>query len=144
MASKRLRALSRITRGAMGRGCGREGRGALPLPRAAVISTRLRVREGGGEEERLARGGRRQRIEERIELEGEGGRLGVGLGIGLGLGFGCGFGSGSGFGFGLGLGLGLGSGFGRQEPVGLVEQQAARRGELHGLVRVSVRVRDRV
>ena len=28
---------------ALGRGCGREGCGALPLPRAAVISTRLRV-----------------------------------------------------------------------------------------------------
>ena len=33
----------RIKRGALGRGCGREGSGALPLPRAAVISTRLRV-----------------------------------------------------------------------------------------------------
>ena len=44
MASKRLGALPRIKRGALGRGWGREGGGALPLPRAAVISTRLRVR----------------------------------------------------------------------------------------------------
>ena len=44
VASKRLGALPRITRGALGRGCGREGGGALPLPRAAVISTGLRVR----------------------------------------------------------------------------------------------------
>ena len=28
---------------ALAHGCGRGGRGALPLPRAAVISTRLRV-----------------------------------------------------------------------------------------------------
>ena len=42
---------ARIRRGALGRGCGREGSGALPLLRAAVISTRLRVRalsERGG------------------------------------------------------------------------------------------------
>ena len=43
VASKRLGPLPRIKRGALGRGCGREGRGALPLPRAVVISTRLRV-----------------------------------------------------------------------------------------------------
>ena len=43
VASKRLGALSRIKRGALGRSCGREGRGALPLPRAAVISTGSRV-----------------------------------------------------------------------------------------------------
>ena len=43
VASKRLGALPRIRRGALGRGWGREGGGALPLPRAAVISTRLRV-----------------------------------------------------------------------------------------------------
>ena len=43
MAPKRLAALPRIHRGALGRGWGREGGGALPLPRAAVISTRLRV-----------------------------------------------------------------------------------------------------
>ena len=46
MASKRLGPLPRIKRGALGRGCGREGSGALPLPRAAVISTGLRVRRG--------------------------------------------------------------------------------------------------
>ena len=40
VASKRLGPLPRIRRGALGRGCGREGRGALPLPRAAVISSR--------------------------------------------------------------------------------------------------------
>ena len=40
---KRLGPLTRIGRGALGRGCGREGSGAPPLPRAAVISTRLRV-----------------------------------------------------------------------------------------------------
>ena len=43
MASKRLGALSRMRRAALGRGGGREGRGALPLPRAAVISTGSRV-----------------------------------------------------------------------------------------------------
>ena len=40
---KRAWALPRITRGALGLGWGREGGGALPLPRAAVISTRVRV-----------------------------------------------------------------------------------------------------
>ena len=44
MASKRLGALPRIKRGALGRDCGREGSGALPLERAAVISAGLRVR----------------------------------------------------------------------------------------------------
>ena len=44
MASKRLGPLTRIRWAALGRGCGREGRGALQLPRAAVISTGLRVR----------------------------------------------------------------------------------------------------
>ena len=43
VASKRLGALPRIKRGALGRGCGREGSVVLPLPRAAAISTRLRV-----------------------------------------------------------------------------------------------------
>ena len=42
VASKRLGALPRIRRGALGRGCGREGSGALPLPRAAAVSTGLR------------------------------------------------------------------------------------------------------
>ena len=44
VASKRLGALPRIRRGAQGRGCGREGSGALPQARAAVISTGLRLR----------------------------------------------------------------------------------------------------
>ena len=43
VASKRVGALPRIHRVALGRGWGREGGGALPLPRAAIISTRLRV-----------------------------------------------------------------------------------------------------
>ena len=45
VAATRLGPLPRIRRGALGRGCGREGRGALPLPRPAVISTRVRVRD---------------------------------------------------------------------------------------------------
>ena len=44
MASKGLGPLPRIRRGALGRGCGREGSGALPLPRAAAVSTGSRVR----------------------------------------------------------------------------------------------------
>ena len=43
VASKRLGALPRIRRGALGHGWGRSGRGALPLPRAAAVSTGLRV-----------------------------------------------------------------------------------------------------
>ena len=39
MASKGLAALPRIDRDALGRGCGRKGSGALPLPRAAAAST---------------------------------------------------------------------------------------------------------
>jgi len=46
VTSKGLRPLPRIRRGTLGRGCGREGSGALPLPRAAAVSTGLRVREG--------------------------------------------------------------------------------------------------
>ena len=56
-------ALPRIRWGARGRGCDREGSGALPLERAAAVSTGLRVRqevgEGGhadGADERLQRG----------------------------------------------------------------------------------------
>ena len=44
MASKRLGALPRMKWAALGRGCDREGSGALPLPRAAAVSTGLRVR----------------------------------------------------------------------------------------------------
>ena len=43
VASKGLGPLPSIKEGALGRGCGREGSGALPLPRAAVISTGSRV-----------------------------------------------------------------------------------------------------
>ena len=47
VASKGLRALPRIKRGALGHGCGREGSGALLLPREAAVSTGLRLRRGG-------------------------------------------------------------------------------------------------
>ena len=43
VASKRLGPLPRIKRGALGRGCGGEGSGALPLPRAAAVWARARV-----------------------------------------------------------------------------------------------------
>ena len=43
LASKRLGPLPRRRGSALAHGCGRSGRGALPLPRAAVISTGLRV-----------------------------------------------------------------------------------------------------
>ena len=43
VASKRLGPLPRRRGDALAHGCGRSGRGALPLPRAAVISTRVRV-----------------------------------------------------------------------------------------------------
>ena len=43
MASKRLGPLPRMRWATLGRGCGREGSGALPLPRAAAISSRVRV-----------------------------------------------------------------------------------------------------
>ena len=39
MASKGLGPLPRNKEGDLGRGCGREGSGALPLPRAAAVST---------------------------------------------------------------------------------------------------------
>ena len=41
VASKRLGVLPRVKRGALGRGCGREGSVVLPLPRAAAVSTGL-------------------------------------------------------------------------------------------------------
>ena len=44
MASKAAGAAAQdITWAALGRGCGREGGGALPLPRAVVVSTRVRL-----------------------------------------------------------------------------------------------------
>jgi len=39
VASKGLGPLPRNKEGDLGRGCGREGSGALPLPRAAAVST---------------------------------------------------------------------------------------------------------
>ena len=44
MASKGLAALPRTRGSALAHGCGREGSVALPLPRAAAVSTGLRVR----------------------------------------------------------------------------------------------------
>ena len=44
VASKRLGPLPRRRGSALARGCGRGGRGALPLARAAAVSTGLRVR----------------------------------------------------------------------------------------------------
>ena len=43
MASKRLGALPKARRGVLGSGCGRECSGALPLARAAAVSTDVRV-----------------------------------------------------------------------------------------------------
>ena len=44
VASKGLAALRRTRGSALAHGCGREGGGALPLPRAAAVSTGLRLR----------------------------------------------------------------------------------------------------
>ena len=46
MASKELGPLPRRRGSALAHGCGRSGRVVLPLPRAAAVSTGLRVREG--------------------------------------------------------------------------------------------------
>ena len=43
VASKRLAALPRTRGSTLAHGCGKEGSGALPLARAAAVSTRLRV-----------------------------------------------------------------------------------------------------
>ena len=48
VASKGLAALHRKKGSTLAHGCGREGSGALPLPRAAAVSTRLRVRPERG------------------------------------------------------------------------------------------------
>ena len=51
VASKGLAALPRRRGSALALGCGREGSGALPLPRAAAVSTGARVtREKRGPE----------------------------------------------------------------------------------------------
>jgi len=44
VASKGLAALPRTRGSTLAHGCGREGSGALPLARAAAVSTGLRVR----------------------------------------------------------------------------------------------------
>ena len=44
VAWKRLGPLARMKWAALGRGCGRKGSGALPLPRTAAVSTGLRIR----------------------------------------------------------------------------------------------------
>ena len=54
MASKRLAALPRRRGSALAHGCGRQGSGALPLPRAAAISAGSRVQVG--------------RVQQRLEL----------------------------------------------------------------------------
>ena len=56
MASKGMRPLPRTTGSALAHGCGRGGRAVLPLPRAAAVSTGLRVHEPllGGEAPTLA------------------------------------------------------------------------------------------
>ena len=46
VASKRLGPLPRMTWAALGRGCGGEGSGALPLPRAAAVGRRVNRLEG--------------------------------------------------------------------------------------------------
>ena len=50
VASKGLAALPRTRGSTQAHGCSREGSGALPLARAAAMSTGLRVRHHGGEE----------------------------------------------------------------------------------------------
>ena len=62
VASKGLGPLPRRRGSALADGCGRSGIGALPLPRAAVISTRLRVRVGGdGRRDEQREGARAER-----------------------------------------------------------------------------------
>ena len=51
---QRLAALPRTRGSTLAHGCGREGSGALPLPRAAAVSTGLRVQVG--------------RVEQRLQL----------------------------------------------------------------------------
>ena len=63
MASKGLGPLPRRSGGALALGCGRSGRGALPLARAAGVSTRLRVRQEVGE------GGHAHGADERLQRE---------------------------------------------------------------------------
>ena len=69
---KRLAALPRTRGSALAHGCGREGSGALPLPRAAAVSTRLKVPSCRGRCCRSRRETRRTHA-----------WLGVGSGLGL-------------------------------------------------------------
>ena len=59
VASKRLRPLPRRKGSALAHGCGRGGRGVLPLARAAAVSTGLRVRRAAQRLEQLCAGRRR-------------------------------------------------------------------------------------
>ena len=80
VASKGLGPLPRIRRGDLGRGCGREGRGALPLPRAAVISTGWSVQRAAAPARARAHARRVVRRDDRREGHRDGARLG-GLGV---------------------------------------------------------------
>ena len=83
VASKGLGPLPRIKRGSLGRGCGREGSRALPLPRAAVISTRLRY--GSGTVScRAARQCSSMWLGQKPSSHEQRAWLGLGLGLGLG------------------------------------------------------------
>ena len=85
MASKGLAALPRIDRDALGRGCGRKGSGALPLPRAAVISTRLRVHMPAVPRPmRAANAAHLVTARGRVRVGIQGRRRGRGKGVGLG------------------------------------------------------------
>ena len=55
VAAKWLGPLPRRRGSALTHGCGRGGRGALPLARAAAVSTGVSVRMARGEEEGVAR-----------------------------------------------------------------------------------------
>ena len=85
MASKRLAALHRTRGSTQARGCGREGRGALPLPRAAAVSTGVRVRGGRTDvgdvgEQRALLGSERVLLRVRDRARGRGKGKGEGSG----------------------------------------------------------------
>jgi len=109
VASKGLGPLSRRRGSALAHGCGRGGRGALLLARAAVLSTGLRVQVLGLVEARRAHAKRPLLVElvggARVLLAWLGLGLRLGLAVRLGLGLGLGLLVGSGLGLGLGFGL---------------------------------------